>query len=206
MAATEQALVDEGPPSVREVLLSGLPGFLREGVVPVGLFYLGLEASGLVLAIVLSTAAGVAAYVVVHRRGGAGVMARLALAFVAVQAVVGLASHSSTVYLAQPVVLNGIWGLAYFGSLAVGRPLAGAVAQAWYAVPDEVRATPTYRRVMVVESVVWGLYLLARSAIRLAVLLTGSVGSFLVVNAVTGVPFTIGLIAWSAWYAIRAFR
>jgi hypothetical protein len=57
-----------------------------------------------------------------------------------------------------------------------------------------------------VESVVWGLYLLARSGIRLAVLTQGSLGAFLVVNLVTGLPVTFALVAWSVWYAIRAFE
>ena len=51
--------------------------------------------------------------------------------FVIIQAIVGLASHSATVYLAQPVVLSGLWSVAYFVSVAIGRPLIGVFANAW---------------------------------------------------------------------------
>ena len=43
-------------------------------------------------------------------------------AFVLVQAAVGLASGSTTVYLAQPVLLNALWGLgASCRSRSAGR-------------------------------------------------------------------------------------
>jgi hypothetical protein len=47
------------------------------------------------------------------------------------------------------------------------------------------------------------MYLIGRSALRLAALLTGGVGSFVVVAFLTGTPATIALLAWSIWYAIR---
>ncbi|MGH3050641.1 MAG: hypothetical protein ACRDLK_10815 [Gaiellaceae bacterium] len=43
-----------------------------------------------------------------------------------------------------------------------------------------------------------------RGGLRLAVLLAGSIGSFVVVNLVSGLPFTVGPIAWSVWYSIRS--
>lgn len=193
-------------PRFRDVMAGGLPGFAREGIVPIGLFYLGLKADGLALGIALSAAAGVTVYLYEHHRGQRGLMARLSLAFIAVQAVAGLASHSATVYLAQPVLLNALWALLYLGSVAAGRPLMGAIAEAWYPFPEVARRSATYRRVFGLESIVWGVYLLLRSALRLAVLLAGSLGSFFVVNIVTGLPITLALIAWSIWYSIRAFE
>ncbi len=174
-------IVDAEIPRFRTVMATGLPGFAREGLVPIGLFYLGLKTGGLVLGIALSSSAGAGAYLWEHYRGRRGLMAQLSLVFIAVQAVVGIASHSAVVYLAQPVLLNAIWGLLYLGSVAVGRPLMGAIAQAWYPFPDEVRRTETFRR-------------------------AGSLGSFVLVNAITGVPITLALIAWSVRYAIRRFE
>lgn len=199
-------IVDAEIPRFRTVMATGLPGFAREGLVPIGLFYLGLKTGGLVLGIALSSSAGAGAYLWEHYRGRRGLMAQLSLVFIAVQAVVGIASHSAVVYLAQPVLLNAIWGLLYLGSVAVGRPLMGAIAQAWYPFPDEVRRTETFRRIFGFESIVWGVYLLARSALRLGFLLAGSLGSFVLVNAITGVPITLALIAWSVRYAIRRFE
>jgi intracellular septation protein A len=193
-------------PRFRSVFLRGLPGFAREGLVPVALFYVGLKAEGLLLGVILSTAGAAVAYLYERRRGAGGLLVRLSLAFVLVQAGVGLAAHSATVYLAQPVLANAVFGLLYLASVYVGRPLMGAIAMAWYPFPEEVRRSRTFKRTFGVESVVWGLYLLARSGIRLAVLTQGSLGAFLVVNLVTGLPVTFALVAWSVWYAIRTFE
>ena len=83
------------------------------------------------------------------------------------------------------------------------RPLAGALACAWYPFPPAFRESPEFKRVYGVESVVWGVYLLARSALRLGFLLAGSVAGFLVVVFVTGTPTMLALMAWSVWYAVR---
>jgi hypothetical protein len=102
--------------------------------------------------------------------------------------------------------VSAIWGLANIGSAIVGRPLAGVFADAWYPFPPEVKESRTYRRIFGIESIVWGLYLLARSGIRMVVLTSGSIGAFAAVQVATGVPFTIALVAWSVWYATRGFE
>ena len=50
---------------------------------------------------------------------------------------------------------------------------------------------------------VWGIYLLARSALRLGLLLVGNITGFLVVVFVTGAPAMLALMAWSVWYAVQ---
>ncbi|MBA2356849.1 MAG: DUF3159 domain-containing protein [Actinobacteria bacterium] len=179
----------------------GLPGLAREGLVPLALFYVGLRVGGLALGIALATAAATAALLWEIRAGRRGLLAKLSLAFVAVQAAVGLAAQSATVYLAQPVLLNAAWGLAFLLSVPLRRPLAGVLAQTWYPFDDDDRATPRFRRVFGVESVVWGLYLLARGALRLGALLRGGVEGFAIVTLLTGTPVFLLLTAWSVWYA-----
>ena len=49
----------------------------------------------------------------------------------------------------------------------------------------------------------WGAYFLGRSGLRLAFLLHGGVGSFLVVTFVTGTPVMLLLLAWSVRYSMR---
>jgi hypothetical protein len=192
-------------PSFRGVLLGGLPGFLREGFVPLAAFYAGWRLSGTGAGIAAAAAASILVYAHERRAGRDGLLVRLSLAFVAVQTIVGLVSHSAIVYLATPVLANAIWALAFLGSAALRRPLAGTLACAWYPFPPEFRKTPEFKRVYGVESIVWGLYLLARSALRLTFLLLGSVGVFVVVVFLTGTPTMLALVAWSIWYAIRRF-
>ncbi len=202
---TVERTADQGltKPSFRRILLGGLPGFLREGLLPLAAFYSGWRLSGLGVGVAASAVASVLVYVFERCVGRDGLLVKLSLGFVAVQTLVGLLSHSTTVYLATPVLANAVWAVAFLGSAALRRPLAGTLACAWYPFPPGFRKTREFQRVYGVESIAWGGYLLARSALRLAVLRHGSVGSFLVVVFITGTPMTLALLAWSIWYAIR---
>jgi hypothetical protein len=193
-------------PTFRGILWTGLPGFLREGFLPVGAFYLGLQLGGLAAGIVASTVLSVVVYLFERRAGRDALLVRLSLGFVLVQAVVGLVSHSTTVYLAQPVLLTAAWGLAFVASVPLGRPLAGALACAWYPFPRWYRETGPFKRVFGVESLVWGAYFFARSGIRLAALLHGSLESFLLVVFLTGTPAMLALMLWSIRYAMRGLN
>jgi hypothetical protein len=125
--------------------------------------------------------------------------------FIAIQALVALAAHSATVYLAQPVVLSACWGIVLLGSVLAGRPLIGVFANAWYPFPPAFRATMPYRHEFGMQTVVWGVYYLARAAVRLTVLLWSGIGSFVLVSVLTGAPPLIALVVWGIWHARRTF-
>ncbi len=183
--------------------MTGLPGFLREGFLPLGAFYLGLKLEGLAAGIVASTLASFLIYLYERRAGRDALLVRLSLGFVIVQSAVGLLSHSTTVYLAQPVLVAAVWGFVFLLSIPLGRPLAGALACAWYPFPRAFRETAVFKRVFAVESLVWGGYFVARSALRLAMLLHSSLESFFAVTFLTCTPLALLLTAWSIRYAIR---
>jgi hypothetical protein len=190
-------------PTFAGILRTGLPGFLREGFLPLGAFYVGLRLGGLAVGIGASTAASGVVYLLERRAGRDALLVRLSLGFVFVQAAVGVAADSTTVYLAQPVLLTAAWGLAFVASVAIRRPLAGALACAWYPFPRWFRETEPFKRVFGVESLVWGAYFFARSGIRLAALLHGSLENFLLIVFLTGMPAMLALMVWSIRYAMR---
>ena len=193
-------------PSWRFLVQRGLPTFAVEGFAPVLLFYVIWNVAGLAQAIVAATALSGLIVAWQARRGKSAALAVLAAIFLLIQAVVGLASHSATVYLAQPVVLSVCWGVAYLGSVAVGRPLIGVFANVWYPFPAEFRASEPYRREFGMQSVVWGLYCLARAGLRLTALLGSGVGGFVLVSVFTGAPVLFALVFWGIWHARRSFR
>jgi intracellular septation protein A len=202
MAQTETAQI----PSVRSVLRSGAPRFAREAFGPIAAFYLGWKFGSLATGIALASAVAIALEVYEHRHGRRGTLALVSAAFVVVQGVIGLLANSAVVYLAQPVLVAAIWGIACLVSVPLGRPLMGVFADAWYSFPEDVRRTNTYKRIFGVESIVWGVYYLARSAIRMLALWKGGVGFFIVIQTLTGIPFTVALIVWSIRYAVRGFE
>jgi hypothetical protein len=192
-------------PTWRSMLQRGLPQFGVESIVPVVVFYGAWKVTGLAGAVVCATllSLAIAGWQLRANRGGA--LALATAVFVVIQALVALAAHSATVYLAQPVVLSACWGIVYLGSALVRRPLIGVFANAWYPFPPAFRASAPYRREFGMQSVVWGVYCLARAGLRLAVLLGSGVGSFVLVSVVTGAPILIALVFWGIWHARRTF-
>jgi len=203
--AAARGIEDLPEPTWRSLLGRGLPQFGGEAVLPVLVFYAAWRAGGLGPAIAASTVVylALAAWLVRRKRDVA--LVAVGATFVVIQALVALAAHSATVYLAQPVVLSALWSVAYFASVAVGRPLIGLFATAWYPFPDWFRVTAAYRREFGLQSLVWGVYCLARAAFRLVVLLRSGIGGFVLVSLVTGTPFLVGLVAWGIWHARRSF-
>lgn len=190
-------------PTWRMLLARGLPTFALEGFVPVIAFYAAWHAAGLAAGIAASTAVAGLVVLVQLRRGCDVALAAATGIFIAIQAVVALAAHSATVYLAQPVLLTACWGVAYLVSAAIGRPLVGAFARGWYPFPPEFRASRAYRREFGMQSIVWGVYCLAAAAVRLEVLLTRGVGGLVLVSFITSTPMVLALLLWCVWHARR---
>ncbi len=194
------------PITAKAILLGGGPRFARDAFGPVLAFYVLWKLWGLVPGIVAATAVALVVYRYERQQGRPALVVRIALVFVAIQAVVGLWTGSAEIYLAIPVFVNAGYGLAFIGSIAIGRPLAGIFAEEMLTLPDEVKASRTHRRTFGVISLAWGTYMVSRSALRLFVLVTLGVDAFVAIGFVTGFPVTMALMSWSIWYGVRSFR
>jgi len=194
-----------GPSFFGLLRMSG-PRFLRDAFGAPVVFYVGFKLHGLFLGVALASTWSLLAYTWERRHGRPGVAARIGLGIALIQAVVGLASQSAIGYFAPPVAANAIYGLAFLVSVAMGRPLAGVFAREIYPVSDERRRLPGVQRAFARISLVWGVYLLVRSALRLVVLLNFSIDVYVAVNVATAAPVTVALMAWSFWYGLRAIR
>jgi len=188
------------------LMLGSGPRFARDAFGPVLVFYAAWKLLGFGPAILAATTLAIAAYVWERRQARSGVTAGLGLGIALVQATAGLASGSTTGYFAPPLIINGVYGLAFLVSVLIGRPLAGVFAQETYPFPAQVKASLTFRRVFSRISLAWAAYLLCRTGLRLVVLLRSSVELYLLINVVTGIPFTAALMSWSIWYSVRSFR
>jgi intracellular septation protein A len=192
-------------PTWRLLLGRGVPQVAAEGVLPVLVFYATWREAGLGAGVATSTGVSLILGAWLLRSGREAGLVAVGAVVVVIQAAVAIAAHSATVYLAQPVVLGALWALALAISVAVGRPLIGVFATAWYPFPDWFRASRPYRREFGLQSLVWAAFCLVRAALRLFVLLHSGVGGFLVVSVLTGVPPYVALVAWGLWHARRSF-
>jgi hypothetical protein len=191
---------------LREILRSAGPRFVRDGLGPLAVFFAGWKLIGLVPGIALAAVFGVVVFVHERRQGRPGTVVRLALLLVAIRAIVGVASHSATTYLAQEVGIDTLLGVAVLLSLRGRLSFAAWFAADFYEFPAIVVDSETYRGAMRTVTIAWGTYFLLRASVRLAALLTLSTNAYVLVIALTDAPFLLGLLTWSVWYTGRAIR
>lgn len=194
------------PINFKSIVFGSGPRFARDAFGPVLTFYAVWKLAGIVWGILAATAVALIALRYERSRDRSGVLVRVTLALVLIQAVVGIVTRSAELYLIQPVIVSGIWGLAFIGSAMIGKPLTGVFANELFPFPEEVRRSETFRRVFSRLSYAWGAYQLFRSALRAATLLGLGVDLYVVVNLATGVPMIAAMMSWSIWYAVRSFR
>jgi intracellular septation protein A len=185
----------------RAVLREAGPRLLRDALGPSLSFYVGWKVAGLLLGVVLGTAFALAAYRYEKRHGRPGAVARFVLALVVVQAVIGVATHSAKAYLIQPSVLGALNGLAWIGSVAIHRPLAGVFAREVFPFDDETRASAEFRSVFTRVSLAWGTFFLVFALIQLGVLLTVGVDAFVVVRVIDAVGI-LAMLVWSVRHVV----
>jgi uncharacterized membrane protein len=182
------------------------PRLVRDGFGPLVVFYVGWKLIGLTAGIVLALVFGLSVFAHERRRGRPAAFVRMGLFLVALRAIVGLGSGSARVYLAQEIGVDIFLCALLCGSFAAGRPLAGWLAGDVFPFTPEMRASETFQGVMRTITAVWGGYFLVRAIIRFAALLVLSTDRFVLVVALSDVPFVLALLAWSVSYSARSFR
>ena len=188
------------------IIRASAPRLVRDGFGPLAMFFAGWKLIGLTAGIVLALAFGLAVYAHERRQGRPAALVRVSLAVVCLRAVVGLSSGSATVYLAQEIAIDLLLAATVLGTLAAGRPLTAWVAADVYPFSEEMRRSSAFAAVMRRITLVWGCYFLLRAGVRAAALATLGTDSYVLVVALSDVPFLIALLAWSVHHTIAAFR
>jgi len=187
----------------RRILRSSGPRLLRDILGPTLSFYAGWKLTGsLLVGVALGTTFSLAAYRYERRHGRPGAIARLVLAFVVLQAIVGLATGSARAYLIQPSILGGVNGAIWLGSVVIGKPLAAVFAREVFPVDEQTRASDEFRSVFRHVSIVFGAFFLVFAAVQLFVLLTVGVDAFVAVRVLDAVGI-LSLIVYSVRYAVE---
>ncbi len=135
-------MTDLPDPTWRLLLARGLPQFLAEAVLPVLAFYGAWRAWGLAPGIAASTVVSLCLAAVLLATGRSIRLVALGALAVVIQAAVALAAHSTTVYLAQPVVFGALWAFAYGASVAGGSSARRRVRVRLVSVPGLVPREP----------------------------------------------------------------
>lgn len=187
----------------RSLLKSVGPRLLRDILGPTLSFYLTWKLSdSIIFGVLAGTAFALGAWQYERRQGRPGLVARLVLAFVVVQAVVGLVTGSAVAYLVQPAVLGAINGFVWLGSVAIGRPLAAAFAHEVFTIDDETKRTPEFRALFRHVSLLLGSFFVVFAAVQVVVLLIFGVGAFVAIR-VAEVVSTLAVVVYCLRYLIR---
>lgn len=116
--------------------------------------------------------------------------------------VAALATGSLVVYFLQPTMATGLVGLAFVGSVLIGRPLAERLMMDLCPLDDETRSHPTLRRFFSHVSLWWGFTSAVNFSITLWLLLSHSPTTFVLVKSFLG-PVTTALTLTVAYFWFR---
>lgn len=190
-------------PSWRAVLRHALPNVIEGKLVPVlvfvGLLQLAGTTSALIGALTWSILALGRRHVRAERASGILILTTLGLT---ARTVAALATGSLFVYFIQPTVATALVGLAFVGSVVIGRPLAERLMLDMCPMDDETRSHPTLRRFFSHFSLWWGFTSAINFGITLWLLLSHSPTTFVLVKSFLG-PATTALTLSVAYFWFR---
>lgn len=192
-------------------------GVVLWDVVPVIAAYYVLRAVGVgeYAAMLAATAVGFlrVGYVAIRERRFDGFAAFVTVVF-GVGIALSLLTGDERTLMATKSLTTCVAGLIFLGTCVAGRPAAFAVAKRFGAEDEETArrwdvlyaAEPSFRRVYLVMTLVWGAVLLAESAARIPLVYLLPVDVMAGLSSLLLIATIALLGVWSAWYGGRGER
>ncbi len=176
------------------------PRLLLSGA-PIVVFWVASRLLDPVPANILGFSAFVLVYVTNRRDGLIGLLTAFGFVIVAVSAVFGIIFESEKAYLASGPVSDFLFIPLHLGSIAVGKPLIGAITRELF--PELGQRVPLNHPVFVAFTLVWAVYDVGLGIARTLLLQELSVGEYLVWSRVLGWPASTVLIAITGYFVFR---
>jgi hypothetical protein len=127
----------------------------------------------------------------------------IGLAVLGLRTIVAVAAQSSFVYFVQPPLMSTIVGLALIASAIAGRPIVLRIARDFCPIPDDAMSHGHLRRCFLGLSFVWGAVQLLNAAMTLWLLLSQSLGTFVVIRTTVAHTMTATAILISVVWIRR---
>lgn len=102
------------------------------------------------------------------------------------------------------IFINVAYGLVFFGSAVIGRPLVGAIYAAIDGMDKRWREDPRLRRIFVAATVGWSLVFASRAVVQGVLYAMDRPGLLAAARLLMGWPLTIGAVALTVAYVKRA--
>jgi intracellular septation protein A len=194
-------------PRVRHLVRHAFPRVLEGTIIPVALFVLALHFTGVTGAI----AAGLAwtysaiAIRVVTKRRIPGILILGAMTLTA-RSVLTFATGSTFVYFLQPTLGTAMVALAFLVSVPTGRPLVQRLASDFCPIPATLFEHAPVRQIFLRLTLLWAAAQFANAAVTFYLLLSQSVGVFVVTRTIVSLVITVVTIAISTVWFLRSMR
>lgn len=185
-------------PRVRTLLLNATPRLLEGIVLPVAVFLGALRLLGVTGAVVagLGVAYLAIGWRLATRRPVPGILALGALTLTA-RSVLMVLTGSTVVYFLQPTLSTALVAVALAISVPARRPLAERLARDFCPLPPDVLAHLALRRFFERITLLWSAVQVLNASVTIWLLLTESVGTFVVTKTIVSLALTAGAIAVS---------
>jgi hypothetical protein len=183
------------------------PHLLEATLIPLALFYGGLQLLGLWAALLAALAWSYTSLLrrLVTRRRVPG-MLMLGIVGLTARTALALATGSVFLYFLQPTVGTGLVAAVFLGSVLLGRPLALRLAADFMPLPEALLANRGVRRFFLRVSLLWAAVFLANAGISLWLLVSQSLVTFLWSRTVASLALTGLAIAVSTYWFRRCVR
>jgi hypothetical protein len=183
------------------------PHLLEATLIPLALFYGGLQLLGLWAALLAALAWSYTSLLrrLVTRRRVPG-MLMLGIVGLTARTALALATGSAFLYFLQPTVGTGLVAAVFLGSVMLGRPLALRLAADFMPLPEALLAHHGVRRFFLRVSLLWAAVFLANAGISLWLLVSQSLATFLWSRTVASLTLTGLAIAISTYWFRRCVR
>jgi len=194
-------------PTLRYLGRRAIPQIIDGVVIPVGLFLLALKYWGIVPAIVAGL--GWEAIAMTRRvRSGDGVPGFMIVgaAMLVTRSALALATGSTFVYFAQPILGAALVAIAFLLSVIIGRPLARRFAGDYCDIPAHVDSDVRVHLFMIRCSIMWAVVGFLNTGITIWLLLSQSTSTYVMIKTPLSVFVTVGTIAVSVVWFRRTMR
>jgi intracellular septation protein A len=194
-------------PPLRDLVLRAVPRLIEGVLAPTALFLLLLNVFGVSAAIVGGFAWSTSV-IVIRRSLGRRVptLVLVGLGVLLVRTLLALATGSSFFYFLQPTVGTGTVGLVLLGSALFGRPLILRLARDFCPLPADTMGDPHLRRFFLGISFFWGVTQLLNATVTLWLLVSQSVGTYVVTRTAMSWTLTVTGIGISVFWFTRVVR
>ncbi len=192
-------------PKLRTLARHALPNVIEATVVPVGIFLITLRVLGVwgaVLAGLVWAYGNIVRRLVTGRRVP-GILVLGALTLTA-RTAIALSTGSVFVYFLQPTLGTALVAGAFLLSVPIGRPLAQRLASDFCPIPTEVLADQRVRRFFLRISLLWAFTQFTNAGLTIWLLVSQSVGTFVVAKTLLSICLTGGAIVISTIYFKRS--